>query len=152
MIDGVEIKNLVIHRDDRGWLMEILRSDDKIFEKFGQVYVTTCNPGIAKAWHYHKNQTDFFTVISGKAKIVLYDRRGNSPTKGELNEFIVGEENSILIKIPKEVVHGFAALDNKVAFVINCPTLPYNSDNPDEFRLPFDTKEIPYDWGVEKGG
>ena len=54
MIDGVKVKKLKIIPDDRGRLMEILRADDGIFKKFGQVYMTTAFPGVVKAWHYHK--------------------------------------------------------------------------------------------------
>jgi dTDP-4-dehydrorhamnose 3,5-epimerase len=152
MIEGLEVKQLKVIKDERGFLMEILRSDDKFFEKFGQVYLSSCNPGYAKAWHYHKKQTDFFVIIKGNAKIVLYDLRENSPTKGELQEFIVGEENAMLIKIPPFVVHGYTALNNQPAFLLNCPTETYDYRQPDEYRLPFNTKEIPYDWRVDKGG
>ena len=56
-ISGVKVEKLRLMLDDRGWLMEMLRSDWEIFEKFGQAYVTTCYPGVVKAWHYHKGQT-----------------------------------------------------------------------------------------------
>lgn len=151
MIDGVEVKQLKVIKDERGWLMEILRSDEKIFEKFGQVYLSVCKPGYVKAWHYHKAQIDLFTIVKGNAKVVLYDMREHSPTKGEIQEFMMGESNPILIKIPPFVVHGFTTIENETCFLINCPTKPYNPDKPDEFRIPFDSKEIPYDWGVEKG-
>ena len=152
MIQGVQVKELKLIRDERGFLMEILRSDDKLFQKFGQVYMSCCKPGFAKAWHYHKVQTDHFAVVSGKAKIVLYDTREDSPTKGEINEFIASTDKPLLIKIPPLVAHGYTALDGKPACIINCPTELYNYDSPDEHRIPFDSKEIGYDWGVERGG
>ena len=74
-IEGLQIKNLRVIPDERGWLMEILRNDDDIFEKFGQVYMTTAYPGVVKGWHYHKIQTDNFTCIHGMMKVVLYDSR-----------------------------------------------------------------------------
>ena len=88
MIEGVKIKRLKINVDNRGRLMEILRRDDEIFKKFGQVYITTAYPGITKAWHYHKLQSDNFTCITGKIKLVLYDARENSPTHKKIDEFI----------------------------------------------------------------
>jgi len=151
MIDGVEVKQLKPIKDERGFLMEILRSDEKIFEKFGQVYITVCNPSYVKAWHYHKLQDDFFAAVKGNAKVVLYDNREGSPTKGEVQEFEMGENNFILIKIPALVVHGFAAIGKEPCLLVNCPTKPYNSNEPDEYKIPFDSKEIPYEWNVSKG-
>ena len=89
MIAGVKTKELKVHVDDRGFLMEMLRADDPLFERFGQVYVTCCRPGVAKAWHYHKEQTDHFVCLAGSALVVLYDARDGSPTKGEVEEVIL---------------------------------------------------------------
>ena len=58
MIDGVMVRKLKLISDDRGWLMEILRRDWDIFDKVGQIYVTTAFPQVVKAWHMHKIQTD----------------------------------------------------------------------------------------------
>lgn len=152
LIEGVVARNLKSISDERGWLMEILRSDWEEFEKFGQAYMTTCNPDVAKGWHYHKKQTDHFVCIRGNAKVVLYDNREDSSTNGLLNEFIMGEENQILLKIPPLVLHGFSPADDKEATILNIPTELYNYENPDEYRVPYDSDEVPYDWGVEKGG
>jgi dTDP-4-dehydrorhamnose 3,5-epimerase len=146
MIEGVLIKRLNVIKDSRGRVMEILRRDDKVFQKFGQVYLSTCNPGIVKGWHYHKKQTDFFAVVQGNAKVVLYDMQENSKTKGEVQEVLIGENNPILIQIPPMVVHAITSTDKNPVFLINCPTQPYNHKNPDEYRLPLDSKEIPYTW------
>ena len=151
MISGVEVKQLKAIKDERGLVMEILRSDDKIFEKFGQVYISVCNPGYVKAWHYHKLQNDFFAVAKGNAKVVLYDNREDSPTKGEVQEFEMGESNPLLIKIPPLVIHGFSALGGEPCLLVNCSTKPYNHEKPDEYKMPFNSKEIPYDWKVSKG-
>ncbi len=151
MIDGVKIKKLRVIPDERGFLMEMLRSDDEIFEKFGQVYVTACYPGVVKGWHYHRKQTDHFTVVKGMAKVVLYDGREGSPTHGEINEFFMGDMNQILLKIPPLVMHGFKAIGTEPAYVINCPTEVYNYEQPDEYRLPYNTTEIPYDWEIKMG-
>src|SRR4030042_2974969 len=99
-IEGVVIKSLRVIPDERGWLMEILRCDDEIFEKFGQVYLTTAYPGVVKAWHYHKMQTDNFTCIRGMMKVALYDARTESSTYRELMEIFVGEKNPVLISVP----------------------------------------------------
>ena len=151
LIDGVRIKELRLLPDERGFLVEILRSDDEIFEKFGQVYVTIAYPGVVKGWHYHKVQTDFFTVVSGMMKIVLYDGRPDSPTGGEVNEFFMGELNPLLITIPPGVLHGMKAIGTKPGYVINCPTEPYNHGEPDEHRVDPHDNDIPYDWARKDG-
>jgi dTDP-4-dehydrorhamnose 3,5-epimerase len=151
MIKGVKTKKLRVIPDERGWLMEILRADDEIFEKFGQVYLTTAYPGVVKAWHYHKKQTDNFTCIRGMMKVALYDAREESSTYKEINEFFVGEKNPILISVPPGVYHGFKAIGTETAYFLSIPSLPYNYEEPDEYRLPPDTKEIPYDWILTPG-
>ena len=146
MIEGVKTKPLKVIPDERGRLMEMLRSDDDLFEEFGQVHMTTAYPGVVKAWHYHKEQTDHFVVVKGMMKVVLYDNRDDSPTKGEVNEFFMGEHNQILLKIPKNVFHGFKCISEEEAIVINIPTKTYNYKEPDEFREAWDSDKIPYDW------
>ena len=151
VIEGVKVRQLRFLPDERGYLMEIMRSDWEEYERFGQVYVTAAHPGVVKGWHYHKLQTDHFVCIHGMSKVVLYDRREGSPTHGEVNEFFIGERNPCLIKIPSEVVHGFKGIGEGVALIVNVPTELYNYDEPDEYRLPYDTDEIPYDWSLKHG-
>jgi dTDP-4-dehydrorhamnose 3,5-epimerase len=151
MIDGVKTKNLRVVADERGWLMEILRNDDEIFKEFGQVYITTAYPGVVKAWHYHRKQTDNFTCIRGMMKVALYDDRKDSSTYREINEFFIGEKNPRLISVPPGVYHGFKAIGKETAYFLSIPTLPYNHKEPDEFRLPPDTTQIPYDWILTPG-
>ncbi|MCK4574864.1 dTDP-4-dehydrorhamnose 3,5-epimerase family protein [candidate division WOR-3 bacterium] len=151
MIDGVRIKKLRVIPDERGRLMEVLRNDDEIFEKFGQVYITTAYHGVVKGWHYHKIQADNMCVIKGMMKIVLFDSRDNSPTKGEINEFFVGIYNPIIIHIPTFVYHGFKCISEAEAIVINIPTEKYNYDNPDEYRVDPHGNEIPYEWVLKEG-
>ncbi len=151
MIEGVRIKTLKVICDERGRLMEILRSDDELFTKFGQVYMTTAYPGVVKAWHYHKYQTDNMSVVKGIMKIVLYDDREGSKTKGELNQFFVGEHNPILVSIPEMVYHGFKCISETEAIVINIPTNIFNYKQPDEYRIDPHKNDIPYDWSRKDG-
>ena len=88
MIEGVKTKNLRVIPDERGWLMEILRCDEDLYEKFGQVYISTACPEVVKAWHLHRKQKDNFTCLNGMVKVVLYDVRKNSPTYGNLTNFL----------------------------------------------------------------
>lgn len=151
MIDGVKVKDLKVIPDERGLLMEMWRSDDPDFQRFGQVYVTMVYPGVVKAWHYHKKQTDHFVCVGGMAKVVLHDRREGSSTFGETNEFVIGWQRQRLVIIPNGVYHGFTAVGAEPAFIVNTPTELYDYDEPDEHRRPFDDPEIGYDWGVKNG-
>lgn len=146
MIEGVKIKKLKLLTDERGRLMELLRRDEKIFSKFGQVYFTSAYPNVVKAWHYHKKQDDYFACIKGKMLLALYDARPKSKTYKEINEFELSLDNPLLVKIPRNVYHGFKCISPDEALVINIPTLPYNHLKPDEYRLdPYD-KNIAYNW------
>ena len=148
MIEGVVVKKLKPIVDDRGFLMEILRTDDEMFDRFGQCYVTAVHPGIVKGWHYHKKQYDHFCCLQGTARVVLYDPRTNSKTHREVNEFILSLETPLVVKIPPYVFHGFAAEGKQGALILNLPTEPYHYSDPDEYReSPFSGK-IPYDWGL----
>jgi dTDP-4-dehydrorhamnose 3,5-epimerase len=149
MIQGVEIKKLKLIRDERGRLMEILRRDDRLFEQFGQVYITTAYPGVVKAWHYHKKQTDNFTCVGGMMRLGLYDARKDSPTFGNVEEHVISLENPLLVKIPPEVYHGFKCISDKEALVVNTVTEPYNPGEPDEYRVDAFDNDIPFDWGKE---
>jgi dTDP-4-dehydrorhamnose 3,5-epimerase len=145
MIDGVKVVKLRVLPDERGRLMEMLRSDEPEFVKFGQVYLTTAYPGVVKGWHYHEKQHDAMVVVSGMMKIVLYDRRKGSPTHGELNEFIAGVYNPVRIHIPPGVCHGFKCIGADEAVVVNTVTEVYRYDAPDEFRIDPHDNDIPYD-------
>jgi dTDP-4-dehydrorhamnose 3,5-epimerase len=151
MIHGVKTKQLKYIPDERGRLMEILRNDDEMFVKFGQVYLTTTYPGVVKAWHYHKKQDDFITCVKGMLKLVMFDSRDGSPTKGEVNEFFIGEYNPMVIKVPAMIYHGWKCASQEEAIVINAPTEVYDRNDPDEYRLDPHVNDIPYTWERKDG-
>ncbi|KKM63127.1 hypothetical protein LCGC14_1514620 [marine sediment metagenome] len=151
LIEGVLIKKLKPIIDERGYLQECFRSDWPMFQKFGQAYTTVAFPNVVKAWHYHKIQTDNMICILGNVKLVLYDTRKNSSTNQKINELYFGEKNPLLIAIPNLIWHGFKAIGGTRAMVLNCPTELYNYQEPDEYRLPYDTDEIDYDWEIKMG-
>ena len=161
MIHDVKIKKLKLLPDDRGFLMEMLRCDDEVYKGFGQVYITGCIKGVAKGWHYHKEQTDHFVCVYGKALVVLCDTREGSPTYGRCQEFFLeappaaGQGNNpsvppfrkggeidqpingqILLQIPRLVMHGFTAYECDEARIINVPTLPYQYEKPMSTGIP----------------
>ena len=151
LIDGVAVRPAKVLPDERGRLGEIMRADDPWFEKFGQVYFTTTYPGVVKAWHYHKKQTDHFYVIKGMVKIALYDRRENWPTYGVVNELYLGEHCPGLLRIPPGVMHGWMCVGRSEAYIVNVVSEMYNYADPDEFRTDPHDNNIPYDWTRKDG-
>jgi dTDP-4-dehydrorhamnose 3,5-epimerase len=151
VIQGVRVKPLKVIPDERGLLMEMLRRDDELFMEFGQTYLTTMYPGVTKAWHYHKLQTDHFVCVRGMIKLVLFDEREDSPTKGIVNELFIGEHNQQLVQIPHHVWHGFKNVGETEAMIVNVTTHPYRHDQPDEYRVPPHENHIPYDWARKDG-
>jgi len=151
VIDGVVVKKLVVIPDERGYLMEILRRDDPFFEQFGQAYLTVVYPDAVKGWHYHKEQTDHFCVVKGLAKVVLYDGRDGSKTKGEVNEYFIGEKNPCVLRIPKGVLHGMKGVGVEPALLLNLPDQMYDHAAPDEYRVAPHDGSVPYDWARKDG-
>jgi dTDP-4-dehydrorhamnose 3,5-epimerase len=149
MINGVITHKLRLIPDERGRLLEILRKDEEHYLPVAQIYMTTNYPGVVKAWHYHKKQSDQMTCVKGMVKVVLYDARDGSPTKGEVNEFFVGEHNPMLIRIPPGVYHGWKCVSESESVVVNCPTELYDYKNPDEHRAAHDDPAIPYNWEIQ---
>ena len=145
MIDGVVLKELVTHSDERGFFREIIRVTDDLFEEgFGQWSHSLMHAGTAKAWHVHHRQTDWWYIALGTLKVALYDTRAGSPTHGELMEFLTGDHQPAqIIKIPPGVAHGCRAIAAPVhLFYITSHTY----DPADEGRIPHDDPEIGYDW------
>jgi dTDP-4-dehydrorhamnose 3,5-epimerase len=148
MIDGVEIKELKTHTDGRGFFREIIRVSDDIFtEGFAQWSHTMSYPGVAKAWHIHQRQVDWWYVAVGTIKAALYDTRKDSPTHGEIQEVVMGDDQpAVVLKIPPGVAHGYRVL-NGPAHVFYIVSNEY--DGTDEGRIPHDDPEIGYDWTAD---
>jgi len=149
MIDGVIVTPLRRIPDERGCIMHMLRADAPHFRGFGEIYFSMVNPGAIKAWHIHKEMTLNYAVIVGTIKLVLYDDREASPTRGELMELFVGEQNYALVTVPSMVWNGFKGCGVAPSIVANCATHPHH---PDEILRedPFTTR-IPYDWRLRHG-
>lgn len=145
MIDGVETKKLTTHPDGRGFFREIVRNSEEIVrEGWAQVSHSLMFAGVAKAWHVHPTQIDWWYVPVGDLKVALYDAREGSPTQGELQELFLGEHyKAHLLKIPPGVAHGCKALGG-TAHLIYLTSSVYDPD--EEGRLPHDDPEIGYDW------
>jgi len=143
-----------VNADERGHLVEVFREDWNEYEtKPAMAYFSMTYPGIVRAWHRHrKNQIDHFVCTNGSIKVGVYDDRDASPTKGELNTFVIGEHNQQVVRIPGGCWHGFKAIGEEPAMLINFPTELYDYEDPDEERLPYDTDRIPLDWEAEPHG
>lgn len=151
MIDGVRIRPVTRHVDERGSLTELLRSDWPEFRGFGQATVTVNYPGVIRAWHWHTRQTDLFVVVAGVVKLPLYDARQGSPTYGEVNEFFLGEDNFVALVVPPGVYHGYKTVGTKPALILNFPDRLYDREHPDEYRVPYDSPDVPYRWELRHG-
>ncbi len=149
MIDGVLVHPLRQIPDERGKIMHMLRCDDPHFEQFGEIYFSVVYPGAVKGWHLHKRMTLNYAVVSGMIKLVLYDDREGSPTRGELQELFIGESNYALVRVPPGIWNGFKGIGDRPAIVANCATLPHS---PEEIvRLDPFGGHIHYDWGLRHG-
>lgn len=147
MIHGVTVKPLKKIADERGMIYHMLRSNDREFKKFGEIYFSLVYPGIVKGWHLHTKMTLNYAVIQGMVKLVLYDPRSKSPTKGELMELFIGEENYVLVTIPPEVWNGFKGIGVKTAIVANCSDVAHD---PKEIKRmdSINNNIIKYDWSI----
>jgi dTDP-4-dehydrorhamnose 3,5-epimerase len=144
MIDGVVIAPLKRIPDERGAVFHMMKRTDAHFEEFGEIYFSMVYPGVIKGWHLHSQMVINYAVPVGMIKLVLYDDRQGSKTKGELMELFIGEQNYCLVKVPAGVWNGFKGVGTEPALIANCANIPH--DPAEITRLdPFD-KRIPYDW------
>ena len=146
MIDGVAVRPLRRIPDERGTIMHMLRADDPHFDRFGEIYFSQVYPGIVKGWHRHRRMTLNYAVVTGMIKLVLYDDRPPSPTRHELMELFIGDEQYALVTVPPLVWNGFKGIGTGPAIVANCATEPH--DPAEIERLDPASPRIPYRWDV----
>ena len=147
-INGVLVVPLARIPDERGTVMHMLRVDDPHFRGFGEIYFSTVYRNVIKGWHRHREMTLNYACVSGQIKLVLYDERETSPTRGALLELFPGVHHYVLVQIPPGVWNGFKGLTNPCAIVANCCTHPHDPSESRTERLdPFDN-HIPYDWSL----
>ena len=145
-IEGVLVKKLVRFADERGYLLEVLRDDFGLLERFGQTTYTMTYPGVIKAFHWHNLQTDLWFVAMGEARVVLHDLREDSPTFRRTQVIYAGESQPLLIVIPPKVAHGYQVLGNRPVGLFYHTTRSYNPKAPDEERIPYDDPTIGFNW------
>jgi dTDP-4-dehydrorhamnose 3,5-epimerase len=147
MIEGIVITELKQLHDERGKVMHMLRKDDKVFQEFGEIYFSCTYPNVVKAWHLHKEMTLNYAVVQGSIKLVLFDDREGSRTKGEIQEIYLNIENYCLVTVPPMIWNGFKAIGTQPAVVANCATHPHS---PNEIirRNPNDPY-FSYEWDLK---
>ncbi len=146
MIDGVLVHPLRRIPDERGTVSHMLKRTDPHFKEFGEIYFSSIYQGVVKGWHSHKLMTLNYACISGRIKLVLFDDREGSETRGKLMEIFLGSDHYALVVVPPYVWNGFKGMAPESIFA-NCATHPH--DMSQSLRLdPFDN-HIPYDWAVK---
>ena len=144
-IEGVRLRPATTHLDHRGTLCEIFDpawefDDDPLV----YVYVATVRPGVVKGWVVHRIQNDRLFVQSGRVEVVLFDARPESPTQGTIARHVLSDHGRGILRIPAGVYHAVVNIGDTEAVFLNLPSRPYDHANPDKYRLPIDTPEIPH--------
>lgn len=152
IIEGVHLHEVLHVPRDHGVITEVFRPEwDPTGQPVVHIYQSRLFPGALGAWSCHAQSTDRLFVNQGHVKIVLYDARKDSKSHGMVNEFHTGDTRPFLLVIPPGVWHGLQNLGSSEALVLNFPTRPYNYEDPDHYRLSYDTPEIPYSWPSGNG-
>ena len=147
MIEGVRIIQKKQILDERGKIMHMMRNDDINFRQFGEIYFSVTYPNVIKAWHLHKKMTVNYAIVLGKIKLVLFDDREKSKTKGKIQEIFLSDENYSLIEIPPMVWNGFKSIANEKSVLANCSDIPHNSD--EIIRKDYKDPYFPYNWEID---
>jgi dTDP-4-dehydrorhamnose 3,5-epimerase len=149
---GVTFRDLVTHTDDRGTVCEMYDPRWPWNDgPFVYAYFVTLRPGKVKGWAMHKLHEDRYCIMFGEMEVLLYDSRENSPTRGLLAKVALSEHRRRLMNIPPGIWHADVNIGSRDAVLANFPTKPYDHDDPDKYRLPLDTKQIPYSFEKSLG-
>ena len=146
MIEGVVVKECVVHSDDRGVLIEILRDDEPVFREVKQSTFTLAYPGVIKAFHWHRRQWDVWFFVSGMAQVVMHDLRRSSATAGRTDVLYMGDRRPLVVAIPPLVAHGYRVLGAEPCGLIYHTTEHYDPADLDEERIAHDDPRIGFDW------
>ena len=131
--------------DERGTIFHMLRRTDEHFREFGEIYFTSIYRGVVKGWHRHRDMTLNYACIDGRVKLVLYDDRDGSPSRGALMERFLGPDDYSLVVIPPGIWTGMKGMAD-TSLVANCATHPHDPARTE--RLDPFAGAIPYDWAL----
>ena len=143
LIAGVQVKEILNVPKTNGYLTEMFRADWNLGQQVAQVFQAILHPGAISAWHAHATTTDRLFVAYGLMRVVLYDGREGSPTHGVVNDFRFGTIRPALILVPPRVWHGVMNVADTPGIVLNLPDQAYSYEDPDHWRIPADSPEIP---------
>ena len=149
MIDGVLVVPLQRIPDERGTVFHMLKRTDPHFKEFGEIYFSSIYPGVVKGWHLHERMTINYACIVGMLKVVLFDEREGSKTRGEVQTLYLGRHHYALVSVPPGIWNGFMNVGTEEAIVANCATIPH--DPAEVRRLDPHQNHIPYDWTRKNG-
>ncbi|WP_040913373.1 cupin domain-containing protein [Leptospira kmetyi] len=144
-LEGVIATPLKEIFDPKGSVLHMIRADDPEYKGFGECYFSEVNPGAIKAWKLHTKQTQNFTVPSGRIKLVLFDNREHSSTKGRVQEILLGRPGHYQrVKIPPKIWYGFTCVSDEKALIANFTDIPH--DPNESQRLPETDPLVPFTW------
>lgn len=144
-IDGVLVTQLRQIVDERGAVLHMLRVDTPDFDEFGEIYFSEVVPGAVKAWKRHGRQTQNFAVPSGRIRLVIFDDREGSRTRGNLQTLEVGRPDAYCrVRVPPGLWYGFACIGEAPALLANCADMPH--DPSESTSLQQNDPSVPYQW------
>ena len=143
LIDGVRVHEVVHVPKNAGFLTEVVRGEWLDNARIDQVFQVVLDAGAISAWHAHEFTTDRIFVSHGMMRIVLYDNRADSPTRGLVNEFRFGTVRPALVVVPPRVWHGLHNTSPGTSIVLNLVDQAYDYENPDHWRIPHGDPRIP---------
>ena len=122
-IDGVVIRELARHSDERGWLIELFRSDELDSAILPAMsYVSLTRAGVVRGPHEHRKQTDHFCFVGPSTfRLYLWDNRQDSSTRGKTFQLEAGEDNPVAVVVPPGVVHAYRNIGDRDGLVFNVP-------------------------------
>jgi dTDP-4-dehydrorhamnose 3,5-epimerase len=151
LIDGVQVQPFALWPDDRGYFLEVARLGKGLVAPFPsettQVSAALNYPGIIKAFHFHKHQTDYWVASAGLLQVALVDLRANSRTFGVKNTLYVGALRPWQVLIPPGVGHGYKVIGEQPSVLIYITNRTY--DPSDEGRIAYNDPSIAYDWELQ---
>ena len=152
MIDGVSVREVLHVPRDHGVITEMYRPEwDPSGLPVVHIYQSRLFPAAIGAWSCHAKTIDRLFVNQGHLKVVLYDGREDSPTHGRIMEMHVGDARPAFLVLPMGVWHGLQNLGSTDALLLNFPSRAYDYADPDHWRLPYDSPDIPYTWVPNTG-
>ena len=145
IIKGVVLTSLKQIKDERGAVFHVIKNNSETFYSFGEAYFSKINENIIKGWKYHKEMKQNFCVPHGKLKLVLFDNRSNSESRGEVNEIILDdEENYIRVTVPENIWYSFKCISNNYCLLLNIANIKH--DKEESLQMDLHNDIIPYEW------